>query len=157
MIRNCKAMRIIVGGESRKSGKTTAVCRIIAAFPDAGWTAVKISPHLHCDAGSAWSLTEDGTSGDTRRYLEAGARRALLYCGPVEYGLDSLLELLATAKNWIVETTSAAALLPHDLAILMAAPAGASAKSGLSDFPPHVRIHASDDALADLVHRHWKA
>lgn len=149
-------MRIIVGGESRKSGKTTIVCRIIEAFAGAGWTAVKVSPHLHGVEAAKWSLTGDDSSGDTKRYVIAGAQRALLYCGPVEDGLDELLRVLGGAPNWIVETTSAAHLIPHDLAILVAAPGGRAAKVA-ADFPPHIRVELSDAGLVPLVREHWKS
>jgi hypothetical protein len=148
-------MRIVVGGESRKAGKTTAVCRIIAAFPEAAWTAVKISAHLH-GAAAEWSLAEDAAGGDTRRFLEAGAKRALLYCGRVEPGLPALLDMLPEAGNWIVETTTAAHLLPHDLAILVTAPEGTQPKAGAAPFPADVRISASDPCLTGLVAERWK-
>ncbi len=150
-------MRIIVGGESRKSGKTTVVCRILTAFPDAGWTAVKISPHLHAPSESGWSFEEDSAAGDTLRYRNAGAREAFLYCGPIAPGLDKLLESLSTRANWIVETTTAAHLIPHDLAILIAAPTGVEPKSDLPGFPPHIKLDVSDPALESLVRSRWKS
>lgn len=150
-------MRIIVGGESRKSGKTTVVCRILIAFPDAGWTAVKISPHLHAPSESGWSFEEDSAAGDTLRYKKAGAVQAFLYCGPTGPGLDKLLETLSTKENWIVETTAAAHLIPHDLAILIAAPDGVEPKPDLAGFPAHVKLDASDPTLASLVRSRWKS
>jgi hypothetical protein len=65
-------MLVAVGGNSRKAGKTSVVCGIIRALPEAAWTAIKISPHAH----SAMP------GGDTARFLEAGARRALLLAEP---------------------------------------------------------------------------
>ncbi len=61
-------MVIAVGGSSRKAGKTAVICALIRALPDAGWTAIKVSPHAHTDAGG----------GDTARFLAAGAKSALL-------------------------------------------------------------------------------
>ena len=150
-------MRIIVGGESRKSGKTTVACRVLSAFPDAGWTVVKISPHLHTCSESGWSFEEDSNAGDTLRYKNAGARRTFLYCGPIGPGLQALLDMLAAERNWIVETTAAAHLIRHDLAILVAAPAGVEPKDLPSCFPPHVRLDASDPALESLVLSRWKS
>ena len=150
-------MRIIVGGESRKSGKTTVVCRILGAFPDAGWTVVKISPHMHTGSESGWSFEEDSNAGDTLRYRKAGARRTFLYCGPTGPGLQALLDVLSAERNWIVETTAAGQLIPHDLAILVAAPAGVEPKNIPSGFPPHVRLDASDPTLESLVLSRWKS
>jgi hypothetical protein len=150
-------MRIVVGGESRKAGKTAVVCRIVAAFPEAGWTAVKITPHAHGATGAAWTLEEEATAGDTLRYREAGAKRTLLYCGEVEAGLPALLEELSKARNWIVETTSAAALIPYDLAILVEAPQGAEMKESAVGFPDGcVRLRAGGAELESVVRSRWK-
>jgi hypothetical protein len=64
--------------------------------------------------------------------------------------------MLAAERNWIVETTASAHLIPHDLAILAAAPAGSEPKELPSDFPPHVRLDASDPTLESLVLNRWK-
>jgi molybdopterin-guanine dinucleotide biosynthesis protein len=150
-------MRIVVGGETRKAGKTTVVCRIVAAFPDAEWTVVKMTPHMHGGEG-AWALEEDEAGGDTRRYREAGARRTLLYRGDVEAGLGQLMEELGRARNWIVETTSAARLMEHDLAILVTAAEGAEVKEAAGGFPEAcVRLRADDGALESAVSDGWKA
>ncbi len=61
-------MVIAVGGNSRKAGKTSVICSLILALPEANWTAVKITPHAH--PGSQ--------GGDTARFLAAGAKRALV-------------------------------------------------------------------------------
>jgi hypothetical protein len=150
-------MRIVVGGETRKAGKTTVVCRIVAAFPEAEWTVVKMTPHMHGGVG-AWTLEEDEAGGDTRRYREAGARRALLYCGDAEAGLGRLLEELGKARNWIVETTSAARLIEHALAILVTAAAGAEVKEAAGGFPEAcVRVRAGDGGIESIVGGCWKA
>ena len=61
-------MTVVVGGSSRKAGKTTVVCEIIHATRDARWTAIKITPHTH----------EPGPYGDTGRFVTAGATRSIL-------------------------------------------------------------------------------
>lgn len=66
-------MRIAVGGNSRKAGKTSVICGLIRALAGFGWTAVKISPHAH-----------DAAGGDTARYVAAGARNAILLANPPE-------------------------------------------------------------------------
>jgi len=83
---------IVVGGHSRKIGKTSVAAGLIAAFPDYSWTAMKISPHEHRtdskNSGQGESIDEklpyliheetnlDGCT-DTSRFLLAGARRSL--------------------------------------------------------------------------------
>jgi hypothetical protein len=75
---------VVVGGSSRKAGKTTVICEIIAATREARWTAVKISPHDH----------EPGEHGDTERYLEAGAAHASIVnrYAPDVHGGNIILE-----------------------------------------------------------------
>ncbi len=117
-------MRIIVGGLARKTGKTTLVCRIISLTPENRWVAVKVSHHAP-HGGAPYELSEEfepGESGDTRRYLAAGAARAFWLKGDLEAGLEELKALLAAAENWIVESTRAVRLLPHDYALLAIAP-----------------------------------
>ena len=69
---------IVVGGSSRKIGKTALVCGLIRALPEFAWTAVKITSHGHGHAQPVWEETIAGQGTDTARYLAAGARRALL-------------------------------------------------------------------------------
>jgi hypothetical protein len=150
-------MRIVVGGESRKAGKTTLICRIVAAFPEAGWTVVKMTPHLHGGGEAAWTLVEDAAAGDTARYSAAGARRTLLYCGDSSAGLRQLVAELDKAENWIVETTSAAALIAHDLAILVKAREGAAVKASARGFPAgRLRMSPDEAALESIVRGSWK-
>ena len=61
-------MIVVVGGSSRKVGKTTVMCEIISATREAAWTALKISPHDH----------QHGHFGDTDRYTAAGAVKSEL-------------------------------------------------------------------------------
>ncbi len=118
-------MRIIVGGTGRKCGKTTLVCRILALARGPGWTAVKISHHVP-EGGVPFELieeTEAGPSGDTRRYLAAGAARAYWLRGDFEQALPALRALLAGSENWIVESTRAARHLEADLVLTAGAQA----------------------------------
>lgn len=112
-------MRIIVGGTGRKTGKTTLVCRILALTPHLRWTAVKISHHSP-ESGAPFELaeeTEAGPTGDTRRFLAAGAARAFWLRGDFEQGLPALRALLEGCPHWIVESTRAAARLSADLVL----------------------------------------
>ena len=82
---------IVVGGHTRSIGKTQLVCDIIAAFPDANWTAGKITQYghgfcvkkgKHCDCAPDEHICaiswESGTSPntDSGRFLVAGAKRS---------------------------------------------------------------------------------
>ncbi len=114
-------MRVIVGGVSRKCGKTTVVCRIIALTRERRWLAVKVSHHAP-ENGAAYELvqeTEAGESGDTRRYLAAGAARSYWLRGDLEAGLAELCALLDGAEHWILESTRAIPLLEKDLALVV--------------------------------------
>jgi hypothetical protein len=82
---------LVVGGQSRKVGKTSVVAGLIRATAELCWTAVKIAGHRHF---------EEPGRGDTVRFLEAGAARALLL-GPSAAGMASLL---ATGENVICES-----------------------------------------------------
>jgi hypothetical protein len=107
--------------------------------------------------GGGWTLEEDSSAGDTRRYREAGARRTLLYCGDVGAGLEALLGELGKAENWIVETTSAAGMIAHDLAILVTASEGAEVKEAAAGFRGEwVSVGAGDVGLELLVRSRWK-
>jgi molybdopterin-guanine dinucleotide biosynthesis protein len=93
-------MTIVVGGSSRKAGKTTVMCEIIAATREAAWTAIKLTPHEH----------EDSRTGDTERYLAAGAASALM-----AKTLPARLE----ATNLIIESNSVLATLAPDLFVFV--------------------------------------
>ncbi|MBZ5528705.1 MAG: hypothetical protein LAN71_12485 [Acidobacteriia bacterium] len=82
---------VVVGGHTRNIGKTQLVCDLIAAFPQARWTAVKITQHGHgvcalngesCDCAPAQhsAALDRQAPGDPEtdsgRFLAAGARRA---------------------------------------------------------------------------------
>lgn len=88
-------MTIVVGGNARHVGKTTLICAIIRAFPQLEWQAVKVTPHEH--------LNE---SGDTERFLAAGAQAAYLRS-------VSRLPALDTG-NWIIESNRILDLLKPD-------------------------------------------
>lgn len=114
-------MRIIVAGAGRKSGKTTLVCRILRLFPERRWTAVKVSHHPP-ESGAPFEILEEreaGPSGDTRRYLAAGAARAFWVRGDSDAALPALERLLEAAEDWIVESTRAAGRIACD-AVLVA-------------------------------------
>jgi hypothetical protein len=92
-------MTVVVGGSSRKAGKTTVVCEIIAATREAEWTALKLTAHAH----------QPSRAGDTERYLAAGAARAL-----IAQTLPVQLE-----GNLIIESNSVLATLAPDLFVFV--------------------------------------
>jgi molybdopterin-guanine dinucleotide biosynthesis protein len=82
---------IVVGGHTRSIGKTQLVCDIISAFPQANWTAGKITQYGHgvcaqngnnCDCAPEehvcaieWEA-ESQSGTDSARFLAAGAKRS---------------------------------------------------------------------------------
>jgi hypothetical protein len=150
---------VIIGGHTRNIGKSALVADIIAALPEARWTAVKITLYGHrfcsdhaggCDCaprGRAVALDEetDRTSGtDTARFLAAGAARSLWLRarkGHLAEGLPELRGALAGAVNVIVESNSLLGLLRPALYLVVLDP-------GQADFKPSARQFLD---LADAV------
>ena len=148
---------IVVGGHSRRVGKTSVVSGIIAALAEYRWSAFKITQHRHgpgaADAGQndAWAISEetDRSGGsDTSRFLAAGAERAFL----VQTEPDRLAEAmpaverkLAESKNAIVESNSVLRFLRPDLYLAVIDPATADFKASAEEF--------LDRANAVIMHR----
>jgi hypothetical protein len=111
---------VLVAGYGRKSGKTKAVCEIIAATQDAQWTAAKITAHAHgADLTDPVVLEEPnaGSEADTARYLAAGAHRALwVRCSPSDIR-RALVPLIS--GNTIVESNSAVGVIAADLVVFI--------------------------------------
>lgn len=115
-------MIIVVGGQTRKAGKSTAVCEIIASTPEACWTAVKLTSHEHgADLTRPVVLEEREPhhDTDTGRYLQAGAVRAFWVRCRAEDIMDALAPLLR--GNMIVESNSAVGVIAADLVVFIAA------------------------------------
>jgi hypothetical protein len=106
-------VRVLVGGEARKCGKTSLVCRILAWFPDRAWVAVKVSAHRH--------ETPHPTGGDTARYLAAGARSATLIEATGEDAARRVEEWIDGAEAACVEATSTAQWLTADVRLMVRA------------------------------------
>lgn len=103
---------IVVGGTTRKAGKTALVCGLIAAFPEYPWTAIKMTSHDHGKSDPVCEETRSGQGSDTARYLAAGARRALLVTardGKVPGALRSAI----TDDRWLIFETNQVRLLPR--------------------------------------------
>lgn len=113
-------MRILVGGETRKCGKTSLVCRILEWFPERRWLAVKVTSHRHAAAHP--------TGGDTARYRAAGAAEAILIEAA---GEEAARQLEDAARGWpavCVEGTGVAAWMEADVRLLVRSGPGEAVK-----------------------------
>jgi hypothetical protein len=126
-------MLAVVGSPGRKAGKTAFICALIRAFPEASWTAIKISGHEH-GAGAAYVLTAeldpDG-AGDTSRFLRAGAVASFwLRAKPdrLADAMPSLRRVLAVAANAVIESNSVMELVDPDLYLIVAGGSAGEAK-----------------------------
>jgi len=119
---------IVVGGHSRKIGKSSVVAALISALSDARCTARKITSHRHSvAAGSPFFLAEEteATATDSGRYLAAGAERSFLLRASakhLELALSSIKPILETATNVIIESNRVVDLLQPDLYLLVVDP-----------------------------------
>jgi molybdopterin-guanine dinucleotide biosynthesis protein len=145
---------IVIGGHSRSVGKTSVVAGLIAALPEYGWTAVKITQYGHgvcsvngeacgcADDEHGWSITEhagaDAASGkDTARYLAAGAKRSLWVRskqGRLAEAMPELRRELAGSGNVIMESNSVLRFLKPDLYLTVLDPGTADFKDSAREF-----------------------
>lgn len=149
---------LVVGGQSRNVGKTALVVDLIRAFPQAEWTAVKITQYGHgvcavngdtCScaprehAVALNAETDPEGPSDTSRMLAAGARRALwlrTQQGRLDQGLPLLRQEMESQGrepetapwNWIVESNSLLGFLQPRLYLAVLDPA-------VEDFKPSAR------------------
>ena len=131
---------LVVGGHARGVGKTALVVDLIRAFPEAGWTAVKISPHGHGawpehaatgekpSAATGFVLHEDmargGQTGGSR-YLVAGARRSFWLRareGHLAQGMAMLGRALEGAETVILESNAVLEVLRPQLYLMVLDP-----------------------------------
>ncbi len=115
---------LVVGGHSRSVGKTSLVVDLIRAFPQAAWTAIKITQYGHgicaVNAGSCGCAPTEHTVSldeeldrsdrtDTSRFLVAGASRSFWLRtkqGRLAEGMPLLRDALAGAGNVILESNT---------------------------------------------------
>ncbi len=134
---------VVVGGQSRDVGKTSVVAAIIAALPQLGWTAVKITQHGHgiCSrsgepCGCAitapdcpYAIEEECDAAgrsDTSRFLRAGARRSLWVRTPVHAlgtAMPALRAALDGSEHVIMESNSVLEFLRPDVYLTVLDPA----------------------------------
>ncbi len=139
---------VVVGGQSRKVGKTSVITGLIAALAPLNWTAIKLTPHEHgLQPEQRFSITEEteqAASTDTSRYLAAGARRALLVQVRPEAlpsATSAVLQKLEKAENAIIESNAIMDLVAVDLYLIVLDPAR-------EDFKESARQHL---ARADAI------
>ncbi len=123
-------MLIVVGGHSRKIGKSSVVEGLIRALSEFQWTAIKISTHRHgaAEGGAPFQLVEETApgSGDSGRYLLAGAVRAYwLRTGAagLEPAVPPLRKILAESGDAIIESNTVLHFVRPDLVLFVADPA----------------------------------
>src|SRR3981081_170317 len=143
---------VIIGGQSRRVGKTSCVAGLIAALTEFNWTAVKITQYGHgicsangeaCDcatADHAWAISEErdrSGESDTSRVLVAGAVRSLWVRteqGRLAEAMPTLRQRIAQARNVIVESNSVMKFLRPDLYLPVLDPATADFKTSAQEF-----------------------
>jgi len=122
---------VVVGGSGKDVGKTALVCAVIAALPDFGWTAVKITGHDYAPSrdprqtSSAVTAvvceeTQAGQGTDTARYLAAGAKRALLVTRSGDrVPIAEIRAALGNDRNVIFESNRIVEELKPDLCLAL--------------------------------------
>jgi hypothetical protein len=131
---------IVVGGQSRKVGKSALVVDLIERLREVQWTAVKITPHVKsgcpvrgagCGCGReehTFAIRQEGRAGptgDTCRFLAAGARRAIWLEtkeGRLVDALSPLCLALRHAGNVIIESNAIVEFWRPDLCLMVVDP-----------------------------------
>ena len=117
---------VVVGGHSRKVGKTSVAAGLIAAFPHCPWTAIKIS-HWHGDYSAAdiydiYEECDHTRDSDTSRFLAAGASRSL-WVRVRENGLEAAVKKLQptfeSSPFLIIESNSILQYIQPDIYVLV--------------------------------------
>ena len=125
---------VVVGGQTRGVGKTSVVCSLIAAIPEREWTAVKLSVHGQAGSVEVHEETTEESGKDSARFLAAGAVRSFYISAPeggLELVMPRLLEILAQARNAIIESASVLEYLRPTLALAVIDPAACEVKESL--------------------------
>jgi hypothetical protein len=132
-------MLIVVGGHTRNIGKTSVVAGLIAAIPEAHWTALKITQFGHgvcssdgepcectvADPEHPFAISEEtDRSGrsDTSRFLAAGAGRSYWVrtaAGQLGHALPALRCIFDTSQHIIAESNSILQFFKPDLYLVV--------------------------------------
>ena len=154
---------LVVGGHARGVGKTALVEDVIRAFPQACWTALKITSHAHGDsreqlapAGSSPAAildeeTDRSTNVDTSRYLAAGARRAFwlrVRHGRLADALPLFQDAVQAAEFVVVESNAVVELIQPHLFVMVMDPAQQEFKESARTFLTRADSFLSRGAIA---------
>ena len=169
---------IVVGGHTRSIGKTQLVCDVIAAFPEANWTAGKITQYGHgvcaqngenCDCSPdehicaiSWEKHAD-TGTDSARFLAAGARRSFWLRtkqGFLAEGMPVLREALREAEtnrggepaNLIMESNTLLQFVKASLYLMVMHPGKADFKESAQLQIARASAFVLREQLPDHIH-----
>lgn len=151
---------IVVGGANKGVGKTNLICRIIGAFPQFRWIAVKITSDIH-DPGQSepsstiWKETIAGQGTDTARYLAAGAIRAIFVTAaasdiPIAEIQAAIGSDSGTAANVIFESNRIIQVLRPDICLAVIGDAHSAAKASFQPFAQHADAFVTTGASSVL-------
>ncbi len=146
---------LVVGGHSRNIGKSSLIVDIIRAFPQARWTAVKITQFGHgicskhagdcgCSPGSdSFALQAEpfpDSTTDSGRFLEAGAASSYWLRsreGCLAEAMPEVRKLLSRAEHTILESNSLLAFIRPELFLMVLDPACTDFKESARRFVTH--------------------
>jgi hypothetical protein len=154
---------LVIGGNSRKVGKTSVVAGLIAAFPAFHWTAFKITEHRHgvcshgeaCDCPTAdhsWTVSEEkdhSGKSDTSRFLVAGAEHAWwvrTQPGRLEQAMPRIRQIIASTQYAIIESNRILRFLKPDLYLTVLDPQTPDFKASAQTF-----LDRADAVLLHMV------
>lgn len=120
-----RGVLVVVGGHSRRVGKSSVMEAILREIPELAWHACKISRHRHGAPGGAASAAS--TAGvQTDRFLRAGAASASLLRLADEAlaeGLGPMRRLLENGRNVLAESNRIVRHADPDVVIFAIDPA----------------------------------
>jgi hypothetical protein len=142
---------IVIGGSGRGVGKTALVCGIVAALPEFGWTAAKITGHEHGCPAPVWEETTPGQGSGTARFLAAGASRAFLVTAgesDLAQRLAQLQALVGSGAHLILESNSILAYVRPDLCLGVLGAAEVAVKPSFTPFLSRVEAFVASARLS---------
>src|ERR1700675_153295 len=143
---------LVIGGPTRRVGKTTVVAALIAALPAFHWTALKITQYGHgicsangapCDCATAdhsFAVSEErdrSGESDTSRFLVAGADHSWWVRTEQGHLAEAMLrirKILAGTQNAIIESNSILRFMKPDLYLTVLDPQTADSKTSAQTF-----------------------
>jgi hypothetical protein len=163
-----QARLVVVGGQCRKVGKTALVVDLIAALREFEGTAVKITPHSdsECPVNGpgcgclphehTFAIREEANpgTGDTGRFLAAGARRALWVqskTGRFKDVLQPLAAALERDRHVLIESNAIVEFWRPDALLMVLDPANPDFKDSARNLleSAHAFVFRSPFAAAE--------